>query len=60
MWEFYLAASEIAFRYAGMNNFQIQFVKDQNVLPVTRNYMLDEEERLRSLDSNLLAEEAAE
>jgi cyclopropane-fatty-acyl-phospholipid synthase len=50
MWEFYLAASECAFRYAGMNNFQIQFAKSQHVLPLTRNYMIEEEERLRRID----------
>jgi cyclopropane-fatty-acyl-phospholipid synthase len=53
MWEFYLAASECAFRYAGMNNFQIQFVKNQHVLPLTRNYIIEEEERLRVIDSKL-------
>jgi cyclopropane-fatty-acyl-phospholipid synthase len=31
MWEFYLAASECAFRFGGMNNFQIQFCKQQGV-----------------------------
>ena len=51
MWEFYLAASECAFRFAGMNNFQIQFVKNQHALPLTRNYMIEEEERLRKIDS---------
>lgn len=53
MWEFYLAASECAFRYGGMNNFQIQFVKNQHVLPLTRNYMFAEEERLRAIDAKL-------
>jgi cyclopropane-fatty-acyl-phospholipid synthase len=47
MWEFYLAASEASFRYAGLNNFQIQFVKNQHVLPMTRNYMIEQEEALR-------------
>jgi cyclopropane-fatty-acyl-phospholipid synthase len=51
MWEFYLAASETSFRYSGMNNFQIQFCKNQHALPMTRNYMQIEEERLRSVDS---------
>ncbi|MFT3989510.1 class I SAM-dependent methyltransferase [Aestuariivirga sp.] len=50
MWEFYLAASECAFRYAGMNNFQIQFVKDQNVLPLTRGYIEEAEAKLRALE----------
>ena len=53
MWEFYLAASECAFRFGGMNNFQIQFVKNQNVLPLTRNYITEEEERMRVIDSKL-------
>ena len=53
MWEFYLAASECAFRYGGMNNFQIQFTKNQHVLPLTRNYIFEEEERLRAIDSKL-------
>ena len=51
MWEFYLAASECAFRFAGMNNFQIQFTRNQHALPLSRNYMIDEENRLRKLDS---------
>jgi cyclopropane-fatty-acyl-phospholipid synthase len=51
MWEFYLAAAETAFRYSGMNNFQIQFTRSQHVLPMTRNYMIGEEERLRAIDS---------
>jgi cyclopropane-fatty-acyl-phospholipid synthase len=51
LWEFYLAASETAFRYSGMNNFQIQFCKNQHALPLQRNYMLLEEERLRDIDT---------
>jgi cyclopropane-fatty-acyl-phospholipid synthase len=53
MWEFYLASSEASFRYGGLNNFQIQFTKDQYALPVTRNYMIEEEDRLRGIDSQL-------
>jgi len=51
MWEFYLAASECAFRFAGMNNFQIQFCKSQHALPLTRNYIIAEEERLKALEA---------
>ena len=51
MWEFYLAASEMAFRYCGMNNFQIQFGKNQNVLPLTRDYILEQENRLRKIEA---------
>lgn len=51
MWEFYLAGSECSFRFDFLNNFQIQMVRDRNVLPLTRNYISREEERLRRIDS---------
>ncbi len=51
MWEFYLAGSEFAFRYGGMNNFQIQFGKNQHVLPMTRDYIHDEQNRLRTIEN---------
>jgi len=51
MWEFYLAASEAMFRSGLMNNFQIQMVKDQAALPLTRDYMFEEERRLKGIDS---------
>ncbi len=51
MWEFYLAGAEVSFRYIGMNNFQIQFCKDQHFLPTTRDYMIAEEARLRALET---------
>ncbi len=50
MWEFYLAGSECAFRHGGMNNFQIQFALNQNVLPLTRDYLGEEEARLRQIE----------
>jgi cyclopropane-fatty-acyl-phospholipid synthase len=53
MWEFYLASSEASFRYGGFNNFQIQFTKSPYALPITRNYMIEEEDRLRAIDSQL-------
>ncbi|MEC9368960.1 MAG: cyclopropane-fatty-acyl-phospholipid synthase family protein [Pseudomonadota bacterium] len=51
MWEFYLAASETAFRYQNMMVFQIQLVRNQKVLPLRRDYMFAEEEALRRRDS---------
>ena len=51
MWEFYLAASEFAFRWSGMNNVQIQMCRHQHALPVTRDYMQREESRLRGQDA---------
>lgn len=43
MWEFYLALSELAFRYNKHMNFQIQLVRRQEALPLTRDYMVDGE-----------------
>ena len=50
MWEFYLAGSELAFRNGDMMVFQIQLVKDQAVLPLTRNYMHQAEASLSEAD----------
>ena len=47
MWEFYLAASEMAFREQNMMNFQIQLTKRQGITPMTRDYVAREEQRLR-------------
>jgi cyclopropane-fatty-acyl-phospholipid synthase len=50
MWEFYLAASEMAFREQNMMVFQIQITKRQGIVPITRNYIAHEENRLRALE----------
>ncbi|HEX8580371.1 MAG TPA: cyclopropane-fatty-acyl-phospholipid synthase family protein [Allosphingosinicella sp.] len=47
MWQFYLAGSEAAFRYGGMVNWQIQYVKRRDAIPMTRDYMYEESKRLR-------------
>jgi cyclopropane-fatty-acyl-phospholipid synthase len=39
MWEFYLAASETAFRYQNLVVFQLQLTKRLQALPITRDYM---------------------
>jgi len=52
MWEFYLAASEMAFREQDMMVFQIQLTKKQGVVPMTRDYIAREEARLRVLEGN--------
>jgi cyclopropane-fatty-acyl-phospholipid synthase len=41
MWEFYLAASEAAFRYQDMVVFQIQLTRNKLVVPRTRDYITD-------------------
>ena len=47
MWEFYLAASEMAFREQDMMVIQFQLTKRQGVVPITRDYIAREEARLR-------------
>jgi cyclopropane-fatty-acyl-phospholipid synthase len=48
MWEFYLSGSETAFRYQGLVVFQLQLTKRNGALPLTRDYMFEEERRLMS------------
>ena len=50
MWEFYLAASEMAFAKQNMMVFQIQLTKRQGTVPITRDYIAAEEHRLRALE----------
>jgi cyclopropane-fatty-acyl-phospholipid synthase len=50
MWEFYLASSEMAFRKQDLMNFQIQLAKRQGVVPMTRDYITNEEAKLRGLE----------
>ncbi|MFA5962771.1 MAG: cyclopropane-fatty-acyl-phospholipid synthase family protein [Sphingomonas sp.] len=47
MWQFYLAGAAAAFRFGGMVNYQLQFARNRHVLPITRDYMFEEERRLR-------------
>jgi cyclopropane-fatty-acyl-phospholipid synthase len=51
MWEFYLAAAEMAFREQAMMVMQIQIAKRQDVVPLTRDYIAREEARLRAIES---------
>jgi len=50
MWEFYLAASEMAFREQALMVMQIQLAKRQDVVPITRDYISREEARLRAIE----------
>jgi cyclopropane-fatty-acyl-phospholipid synthase len=50
MWEFYLASSEMAFREQNMMVFQIQLTKRQGIVPITRDYIMQEEQRLRAVE----------
>ncbi len=52
MWEFYLAASEMAFREQNLMVFQMQLTKRQGIVPMTRDYVAREEARLRALEDD--------
>jgi cyclopropane-fatty-acyl-phospholipid synthase len=54
MWEFYLQSCEAGFRWGWLTVFQLQLAKDIAALPITRDYMLHEEERLQAIDSGVL------
>ncbi len=43
MFEFYLSASELAFRMNDHMNFQIQLTHEQEAIPLTRDYMFEAE-----------------
>jgi cyclopropane-fatty-acyl-phospholipid synthase len=45
MWEWYLIASELAFRRLGHMVFQLQLAKRQDAVPLTRDYITDWERR---------------
>jgi len=47
MWEFYLAGAEMAFRHDGQVVFQIQLARQQDAVPLTRDYMLESERAMR-------------
>jgi cyclopropane-fatty-acyl-phospholipid synthase len=50
MWQFYLAGAEAAFRHGGLVNWQLQYVKRRDAIPMTWDYMFEEERRLHALD----------
>jgi cyclopropane-fatty-acyl-phospholipid synthase len=52
MWEFYLAASEMSFREQNMMVMQIQLTKRQGVVPITRDYISQEERRFAAAENS--------
>ncbi|MDP8993638.1 MAG: cyclopropane-fatty-acyl-phospholipid synthase family protein [Pseudomonadota bacterium] len=48
MWQFYLAGAEAAFRYGGLVNWQVQYLRRRDAVPIVRDYMVEEEARLRA------------
>ena len=53
MWEFYLASSEMCFRYDHLVNFQIQLTRKIDALPLTRSYMFENDFSLSREQPNL-------
>jgi cyclopropane-fatty-acyl-phospholipid synthase len=49
MWEFYLAVSEMGFRYGGLMVFQAQLARHIAAVPLTRTYLLNKERGLPTL-----------
>jgi len=48
MWTFYLAGATSAFESGGMGNFQIQYIRRREALPITRDYIADAEAALNA------------
>jgi cyclopropane-fatty-acyl-phospholipid synthase len=46
MWEFYLAGAEMGFRYGGHMNFQLQLARRADAVPITRDYIAQNERAL--------------
>jgi cyclopropane-fatty-acyl-phospholipid synthase len=49
LWLFYLAAAMTMFSDSGMVNYQIQYVRRRDALPITRNFMFEAENRLLAI-----------
>jgi len=51
MWEFYLAGGIVMFESGAACNYQVQYIRDRNALPITRDYMQNAEQRYRAAAS---------
>jgi len=49
MWEFYLSGGIVMFENGAACNYQVQYIRDRRALPITRDYMLEAEQRYRKL-----------
>jgi cyclopropane-fatty-acyl-phospholipid synthase len=47
MWQFYLAGAATSFENGSMCNFQVQYARRRDILPITRDYMALAEAHLR-------------
>ncbi|MCQ2005125.1 SAM-dependent methyltransferase [Rhizobium sp. NRK18] len=52
MWEFYLAGSEIAFRYDELFVFQMQIARQQYAVPNNRTYIAEREAGLKTFEAS--------
>ena len=51
MWEYYLAGGIVMFESGAACNYQVQYIRDRNAVPITRDYMIEAEERYRKADT---------
>jgi cyclopropane-fatty-acyl-phospholipid synthase len=49
LWEFYLAGGILMFESGASGNYQVQYIRDRNALPITRDYMAEAEARYRAM-----------
>ena len=49
LWLFYLAGAMTMFSETGMVNYQLQYLRRRDSTPITRDYMLEAEARLRAI-----------
>ncbi|MBV9842955.1 MAG: class I SAM-dependent methyltransferase [Sphingomonadaceae bacterium] len=52
MWTFYLAGAAAAFRHGGLCNYQLQYIRRRDALPITRDYLAEAEVALRANTRN--------
>jgi len=51
MWEFYLAGSEMGFRWDELFIMQLQITKNQFAVPDNRNYIAEREAKLKEFEA---------
>jgi cyclopropane-fatty-acyl-phospholipid synthase len=49
MWTFYLAGAASGFRYGDQTIYQLQYARNRDTLPITRDYMAEAEARYRAM-----------
>ncbi|HEY1606490.1 MAG TPA: cyclopropane-fatty-acyl-phospholipid synthase family protein [Allosphingosinicella sp.] len=55
MWQIYLTGALAMFEDGGGCNYQIQYIRDRNAVPITRDYIAETELRLRAAEAELAA-----